>query len=180
MLLALDTHYWETESLADTAARARVAGVFFQNWRDPEPANEQVLELPQAAPYQPGAFYLRELPGLLALINALAEMPRAVIIDGYVWLDGRREGLGAHLWEALDRQTVVIGVAKSRFEGASAVSTYRRQARRPLFVTSAGLPVEDAARSVIFMHGEHRLPTLLKRADELARGGAADTAAANS
>ena len=116
---------------------------------------------------------------LLALINTLAELPQAVIIDGYVWLDGRREGLGAHLREPLDRETAVIGVAKSRFEGASAVTAYRREAQSPLFVTSAGLPVEDAARAVIFMHGQHRLPALLKRADTLARGAAADAAGAN-
>jgi len=48
----------------------------------------------------------------------------------------------------------------------------RGDSSRPLFVTAAGMNADGAAELVRGMHGLHRLPTLLKRADQLARGHA--------
>jgi deoxyribonuclease V len=45
-----------------------------------------------------------------------------------------------------------------------------RGGARPLHVTALGLDAADAAARVAAMHGPYRLPTLLKRADQLARG----------
>ena len=89
------------------------------------------------------------------------------------WLDraGRR-GLGAHLYEALARVTPVIGVAKNRFGPRAeqvAIEVLRGASSRPLFVTAIGVDAEAAAADISRMHGEHRLPTMLKRVDRLCR-----------
>jgi deoxyribonuclease V len=102
----------------------------------------------------------------------LPETPGTVIVDGYVWLDAAgKPGLGAHLHAALDGRTIVIGVAKSRFEGAPAVPLVRGSSRSPLFVSAAGLSAEEAAQHIAQMSGSFRLPTLLKRVDQLSRTG---------
>lgn len=149
---------------------AVAAGVWFRGWSASEAEIEVVTTLNEVAPYQPGAFYLRELPCLLAV---LARGPAAavVVVDGYVWLGPERPGLGAHLYAALGERTVVVGVAKSRFAGATgAVPVYRGNSRSPLYVTTAGVSAEEAAGWIAEMHGPYRIPALLKRVDRLARG----------
>ena len=161
MKLCVDVHY------ADDGARA--AGVGFVAWTDAEPALEIVRgSTSPPAPYEPGQFYKRELPHILAV---LAEAPRPldlVIIDGQVWLDAGRPGLGAHLHEAA--RVPVVGVAKSAFREGVAVPVRRGGSARPLYVSAAGIDPAVAAERVREMHGEHRIPTLLKRVDRLARG----------
>ncbi|MEO0447815.1 MAG: endonuclease V, partial [Verrucomicrobiota bacterium] len=122
--------------------------------------------------YQPGEFYRRELPCLLAAIEAVSCPVEALIIDGYVWLDGGKPGLGAHLHRSLDEKVPVIGVAKNPFSQASDVElVYRGTSKRPLYVSAAGVDLRQAAQTIYRMHGEHRLPTLLKRVDRLCRDG---------
>jgi deoxyribonuclease V len=92
------------------------------------------------------------------------------IIDGYVWLGSERApGLGTHLYDALGKCTPVIGVAKTRYADTPAAEVLRGMSHRPLFVTSMGVDLDVAARRVREMHGSGRLPTLIKRADILAR-----------
>jgi deoxyribonuclease V len=136
----------------------------FSSFEAVEPSSRQVLFLPPAAPYEPGRFYLRELPPLLAVLQGPLDL---VVIDGYVWLGPERPGLGAHLHEALG--VPVLGVAKTAFQGAAAVPVLRGESRRPLFVTAAGVDVNEAAAWVRGMHGAHRVPTLLKQVDRLCR-----------
>lgn len=123
-----------------------------------------------AAPYEPGAFYKRELPLLLDVLRRRPD-PALVLIDGYVWLGPETApGLGAHLFEALQRKTPVIGIAKTAFrETVAALEVLRGASARPLFVTSAGIACAQAADLVRRMHGDTRLPTLVRRADALAR-----------
>jgi deoxyribonuclease V len=45
----------------------------------------------------------------------------------------------------------------------------RGGARRPLFVTAAGMNVDTAAAHILNMHGAHRIPSILKRVDRLCR-----------
>jgi deoxyribonuclease V len=163
MIAITDVHYH-----ADAATAALVlAGT----WTDAAALAERTVAIPAASPYQPGEFYRRELPALLAVLDASALPPgTTVIVDGYVWLGEGRPGLGAHLWRALAETHPVVGVAKSRFEGAAAVETFRGRSQRPLFVTSAGLAPSEAAAHVASMHGPSRVPTLVTRADQLARG----------
>jgi deoxyribonuclease V len=153
-------------------ASARAACILFHDWADLSPAREVVRTFSPVAPYEPGQFYRRELPPLLGILRELPETPGTVIVDGYVWLDAAgKPGLGAHLHAALDGRTIVIGVAKSRFEGAPAVPLVRGSSRSPLFVSAAGLSAEEAAQHIAQMSGSFRLPTLLKRVDQLSRTG---------
>jgi deoxyribonuclease V len=65
----------------------------------------------------------------------------------------------------------VIGVAKTAFRSAThAVAVRRGVATRPLYVTAAGLSLEQAAHLVAAMAGPHRLPDALRRVDRLSRG----------
>ncbi len=165
MILATDTHYSETAS--------RTAGVWFREWSDEQPAGSCCLESNQAPEeYEPGEFWRRELPPILALVEQLDFLPKLIIVDGYVWLDAQgRKGLGAHLHEALAGKIPVVGVAKHSFRGsAHAISILRGQSERPLFVTSAGIDPERAAKAIVSMHGAYRQPDLLKLADSLCRG----------
>ena len=165
MIVCIDVHYGETA--ADTAC------VAFPNWTDSESAFEFVVRSEgPPAPYQPGQFYKRELPYLLRAIEIARPSVglSTIVVDGYVWLDAGAPGLGAHLYEALERQVAVVGVAKTVFRCDLAIAVRRGQSRNPLFVTSVGVDAAVAAESVRSMHGPSRVPTLLKRVDGLARG----------
>ena len=93
-----------------------------------------------------------------------------LIVDGYVDLDpAGRPGLGARLHE--EAGIPVIGVAKTAFRSATHAAAVRRGvATRPLYVTAAGLSIEQAASLVAAMAGPHRLPDALRRVDRLSRG----------
>src|SRR5262245_53371287 len=95
------------------------ACVLFRDWADERPSSEAVVQIDAVAPYEPGRFYRRELPCLLAVQESIDEQPGVVVIDGSVWLgDEHDPGLGAHLHEALGGRVAVIGVAKTKFHGA--------------------------------------------------------------
>ncbi len=165
MISCIDVAYRDAEAVA--------ACVLFRSWTDRESAGEVVRKIGQVAGYRPGEFYLRELPCILAVLREVREPLETVIVDGYVWLGEQgRPGLGARLYDALGRSVAVIGVAKSPFHGtAGAITILRGSSSRPLFVTAAGMDAEQAAISIRMMHGTHRIPTLLKLADRLARSG---------
>lgn len=151
--------------------RARVAGVLFSDWSDRHSARELGREMRAPADYEPGEFFRRELPCLLAILAEVAEPLGAIVIDGYVWLAaaGQRPGLGAHLWQSLGRAVPVIGVAKNPFAGAAPVEVLRGESARPLYVTAAGVEPSWAADRIVEMDGDHRMPTLLRRVDQLSR-----------
>ena len=163
MMACLDVAYHGPE--------ANAAAVLFHSWDDSVGEREIVTRVVSAADYLPGQFYRRELPCLLALLALIEEPVEVLIVDGYVWLGQESlPGLGAHLYETLGRSTAVIGVAKSRFAGADgAVPVLRGDSHRPLQVTAVGMDVRVAAHCIETMHGKHRIPTLLKRADQLSR-----------
>jgi deoxyribonuclease V len=163
MIAALDVHY------DDRTAGATGAAVLFEAWADAQSHSEHVVRTGGVAPYEPGAFYKRELPCLLAVLKSLPAAPSIVAIDGYVTL-GDKPGLGTHLWEALERRTPIIGVAKTRFHSAAAKEVLRGGSLSPLYVTAVGIDLDEAAAHIQAMVGPHRIPTLLKRVDQLARG----------
>ena len=155
-------------------AGARAAAVLAVQWHDSAACHQQIVDLPEVAPYEPGAFYLRELPCLLALIEALPQTPSLLAIDGYVWLDAQfRPGLGAHLYQALGEQIPVVGIAKTAFAGADTCPliepVLRANSRRPLYVSCVGTDLRRTALEVQQMHGLHRIPSLLKQVDSLSR-----------
>lgn len=165
MLVAVDVDYGDT--------RTRVALVAFAAWTDAAPAHE-LVEVHDGVPaeYRPGHFFERELPHLLAILETFSRPIDVVIIDGYVTL-GDRDGLGMHLHRAIGKP--VVGVAKTKFVSAAAAEVVRGTSAKPLYVTEIGVP--DAAARVASMHGEYRIPTLIKRADSLARATATPAAA---
>src|SRR5207247_146224 len=98
---------------------ALAACVLFRGWADAQSAGTHLEVISAVQPYQPGKFYLRELPCLLAVLAKVQEPLETVVVDGYVWLqDEQSPGLGGHLHAAL--QLPVIGVAKTRFLTAGA------------------------------------------------------------
>jgi len=163
VLVATDVRYDEH------ARTGLAAAVGFGAWTDAAPTREWTVEVPDIADYVPGSFYERELPCLLALLEPVRDELDAVIVDGHVWLGPGRPGLGHHLYEALVPRIPVIGVAKSRFHGGYATEVLRPGTTRPLYVTAVGADPADAAERVRAMHGDFRLPTLLKRVDSLTR-----------
>lgn len=161
MIVCVDVHYG--------AAAVTTALVGWHAWPDASAACERVDHHAGApAPYVPGAFFERELPYLIAIVAHAPAPVTTVVIDGHVWLGPDRPGLGVHVHRQLG--VPVIGVAKSAFVGAPALPVVRGGSARPLHVTAIGLDPVAAAAAIAAMHGPFRLPTLLKRADALARG----------
>ncbi len=164
----LDVHY--------QGAGAHAACLLADSWESESLAAGYTRDIEAVEPYEPGNFYLRELPCLLAVLELLPSQPQAVIIDGYVWLaPGDRPGLGARLYEALERSAPVVGIAKTAFAGiescTNVMPVLRGTSRRPLFVTAAGMSAEAAAEHVRRMAGPHRIPELVRLADRLSRSG---------
>jgi deoxyribonuclease V len=160
--LCVDVHY--------SGGSATAAGVMFRRWDDPMPLDEVTVSTRVPSDYEPGAFYKRELPCIIELLAHLPQQPNLIIIDGYVWLGRSRPGLGHHLFSVLGGQTPVVGIAKNRFAGMEeATEVLRGGSKRPLFVTAEGIDRDDVAGRIATMQGEHRIPTLIKRADQLCR-----------
>jgi deoxyribonuclease V len=161
MIACVDVHYRDTQAVA--------AGIAFRGWLDETVVEERVMTISGIKPYKSGQFFERELPCLLAVLEKLPSM-EIVLIDGYVWLEKNRPGLGAHLYTSLDGRIPIIGVAKTRYFGAENVQEIvRGKSNRPLYISAAGLSVNEAAEHVRSMHGPYRIPTLLKRVDRLSR-----------
>ena len=163
MKVCLDVHCHERTASA--------AALVFDDWATSTPVARYRSLVPGCAKYEPGRFYQRELAPLLAVIECIVEPIEVLIIDAYCTLaaDGT-PGLGAHLFASTGEQAVVVGVAKSRLRNTDhAEEICRGVSRRPLFITSLGLPQPVAAEKIASMAGRHRIPTLLKLVDQLAR-----------
>jgi deoxyribonuclease V len=158
---AFDVHY-------PAAGGAYAAVVVGADERFAATVAEHVVFLPVVAAYQPGSFFVRELPAIRAALAVAGDLD-LLVIDGYVDLDpDGRPGLGAHLHDATGRP--VIGVAKTAFRTAThARPVLRGLSAKPLYVTVAGLDPDEAARVVTSMAGTFRLPDALRRVDALAR-----------
>jgi deoxyribonuclease V len=169
VIVALDVDYRERAAPRDSDVVA--AAVAFAAWTDAA-THAEVIVTSDAAPaaYVPGAFYQRELPHLLGVLALVPPPVDAIVVDGYVWLEPDKPGLGARLYEALDKATPVIGVAKTKYASATAVEVLRGDSARPLYITAAGIDATEAAAHVAAMAGPHRIPTLLRRVDQLCRG----------
>lgn len=164
MILATDVQYSESTATA--------AGILFTHWQSEQAYSQVVTHIDTVESYEPGLFYKRELPCLLALLTKVDTQLSAIVVDGYVSLGRRnRPGLGMYLYNALDQRVPVIGVAKNKFENTPVVcEILRGHSQKPLFITAVGISLEVAKASIEKMHGEHRIPTLLKAVDQLCRG----------
>jgi deoxyribonuclease V len=161
MFAAVDVHY-------PPSGGARAGLVLAPDATFSVIAAEKAVLFEHVAPYQPGEFYRRELPPLRAVLAGVGPL-NLLIVDGYVTLDpAGRPGLGAHAHAEFG--VPIIGVAKTRYAPAThALPVLRGSAARPLYVTAAGFPPDDAADLVRTMAGSFRLPDALRRADTLAR-----------
>jgi deoxyribonuclease V len=163
MYAALDVQY------DDPNQQALAAAVVFGHWSGASPTAEYTALCRGIATYVPGEFYRRELPCLLAALREIKEPIECIVIDGYVQL-GDKPGLGMHLAAALKETIPIIGVAKTAYAGAVAAEVIRGASRSPLFVTSTGIELATAAWHIQQMAGNYRVPDLLRRVDQLARG----------
>ena len=75
MLLALDVGYSDDHS-------ALAGGVLMVDHRDPAPSRTITKKIAHVSDYIPGSFYLRELPCLLEVLQAITDPVSILIIDG--------------------------------------------------------------------------------------------------
>jgi len=168
-IACIDVGYTRSESDPTTAIAACVV---INDWSDAASFSEYVVNVDAVRDYQPGQFYLRELPCIKAVLSEVPTPPSCIVIDGYVWLDGQdHPGLGKYLYDALNQTAPVIGVAKNPFkQSLHAHELCRGGSTRPLYITSVGIPIIQAASNIAAMDGPHRFPSILKRVDRLSRG----------
>ncbi len=165
MICCLDVHYQNN--------KAKCAAVLIEDWQSKEPYKIYFDYTKCPSDYEAGAFYKRELPCLLYIIDKIETNYTTLLIDGYVWLeDGYSKGLGAHLFEALDQKYPIIGVAKNKlYNDKCSTEIYRGNSKHPLFITSVGIKNTDAPRLIQQMYGNFRIPDMLKKADQISRTG---------
>lgn len=165
MLLAIDVYYFD--------GKAKVVGILFEKWNDYIAKEIVITYLDKINEYEPGNFYKRELPCIIQLLQSIdLSKIEAIIIDGYVFIDNfGGKGLGAHLFEKLKENTPVIGVAKTSFFDVkkSILEVFRGKSKNPLYISSIGIDNSTAADYINKMHGEYRIPTLLKFLDKETR-----------
>ncbi|MEU8591669.1 endonuclease V [Streptomyces sp. NPDC048664] len=139
-------------------------------------------------PYVPGLLAFREIPTVLAALEALGEDPGLVVCDGYGLAHPRRFGLASHLGVLTGLPT--IGVAKNPFTFTYEEPAAERGAATPLLAgaddvgralrTRTGVkPVfvsvghraslETACAHTLALTPEYRLPETTRRADALCR-----------
>lgn len=164
MIFAADCQYFDNSAVC--------AGILFNHWDSPTACDSLVKTVKQIEPYIPGEFYKRELPCIMALIEALPQLPDIIVVDGYVALGKQQKpGLGMHLYHALKQQVPIIGVAKKEFiDTPSEAKIFRGKSQNPLYISSVGIELAAAKSAILAMHGKFRNPTLLKYVDQLARG----------
>ena len=165
MIACFDAHYNDNSAIA--------AAIVFRRWEDETAVDQYTVKVTDVGDYRPGSFYERELKPLQELIPLISYPIRYFVIDAYCHLsDDGSPGLGAYLHKSLPDDSAVIGVAKNRFRDTRhAVELFRGDSNRPLFITSIGVSYQSAADHVKSMHGEHRIPIILKAVDRLARNG---------
>jgi deoxyribonuclease V len=139
-------------------------------------------------PYVPGLLAFREIPTVLAALDALPRAPGLVVCDGYGLAHPRGFGLAAHLGVLTGLPT--IGVAKNPFTfayddpgtprgssspllaGADEVgrALRTRDAVKPVFVSVGHrVTLDNACAHTLALTPEYRLPETTRRADALCR-----------
>ncbi|UXX96327.1 endonuclease V [Streptomyces sp. AD2-2] len=139
-------------------------------------------------PYVPGLLAFREIPTVLAALDALACPPGLVVCDGYGLAHPRRFGLASHLGVLTGLPT--IGVAKNPFtfmyddpgtaRGSSSPlradadevgrALRTRDGVKPVFVSVGHrVTLDNACAHTLALTPEYRLPETTRRADALCR-----------
>ncbi|HSD06362.1 endonuclease V [Flavobacterium sp.] len=165
MILAIDSYYFEN--------KAKTVCLIFEQWNSLEINSCHSEIVSNIENYVPGEFYKRELPCIISLISKL-DLTKIdfIIIDGFVYLDDNDKfGLGAYLFEKLSSKIPIIGVAKTDFISLNKNKQLllRGKSKKPLFITSIGININEATDKIKIMNGEYRIPTLLKELDKLTK-----------
>lgn len=165
MIYAFDTYYYEDF--------ARTVCIAFEDWLSGVEKEIFTEKTEIISDYESGAFYKRELPCILSLLSKIKLHENDIIIvDGFVTLnnDGKM-GLGGYLFEALDQKIPIVGIAKNNFSAPDDKrrAVLRGESKTPLYLTAMGIDVDDIKIKLKKMHGNYRIPTLLKKLDQLTR-----------
>lgn len=165
MIVAIDVHYKDSN--------AKAVGALIQNWGDAAAVQHVIRYIDSVEEYVPGAFYKRELPCIMDVLNQVdLTSVSYIVIDGFVVLDDDgKPGLGAYVYESIQSKVPVIGVAKSNFYQnlKNVIPVLRGESNNPLYVTAIGADLQQAADYIKGMHGEFRLPTVLKELDRITK-----------
>ena len=165
MIACIDVHYFDSY--------ANATAIVVSNWQAETELKTFSFKQTKVGEYQAGQFYQRELEPILGLLAEIDVAIKTYVIDAYCHLSYEQApGLGSYLFQHLPADSSVVGVAKNRYKDTKhAVEVLRGRSIRPLFVTAIGMDYSSAAKAIEAMHGEFRIPTLLKRVDHLARKG---------
>jgi deoxyribonuclease V len=165
MILAFDTYYY--------GGKAKTVCLEFTEWNQSDNFKIHTEIIENVEEYIPGEFYRRELPCIMSLLNQFdLKNIKYIVVDGFVYLDDEKKyGLGGYLYEKLNKEIPIIGVAKTNFASIEKEkrTLLRGDSKKPLFVTAIGIELDDAFRKVESMAGEFRMPTLLKEMDRLTK-----------
>ena len=170
-ILAIDVQYYENE--------AQISGVIFSDFKTNNIDEIITFKTGKMESYIPGQFYKRERPIILELLNKIDYRIDYIIIDGYVFLGKEKKpGLGKYLYDSIQKldnkflsDCSIIGVAKNRFiDTPKSCEIFRGVSKKPLYVTSVGLSLDDAKEKILSMYGKYRIPFILKRVDQACRG----------
>ena len=153
---------------------AVVAAVAFDEWDAAEPSRTFTSRVAPADTPVRSLHGATDLAGVLQLLREHALEPELIVIDGPVHLDPAEEpGWGRQLFDALGGRSAVVGISTRAMPGLPAqFEVWRDEEARPLVVTCIGIDLGAAKVRVRTMHGRRRVPTLMKLAARLARGGA--------
>lgn len=166
MKLVLDVHF--------DALGAQAAAVAFEAWDAAEPSRTFVSRIDHVEKAVRGELDLRALPCMLQLLREHGLAPELILINGLVHLDAQETpGLGRHLYHALGGHCAVIGASKTGLAQFPAqFQVIREEETSPLIAGCIGIDLGAAKARLRAMHGRKRVPTLLKLAARLAKGGA--------
>ena len=163
-VLAIDVYYRPDD--------AKAVGVIF-NWEDAKPTETVVEYIKGAGDYVPGEFYKRELPCIQRIFEVVnLDTIEAIIIDGHMYIDNIGNfGLGGYAWQLLQNKIPVIGVAKSSFfaNKKTVFEVLRGESKNPLYVSAIGIELDIAASLIKNMHGNYRMPDILKELDRITK-----------
>ncbi|MGW3519092.1 endonuclease V [Streptomyces hydrogenans] len=182
----LDVAYDDARDLVAAAAVVLDAGTL-------EVVEEATAVGRVSFPYVPGLLAFREIPTVLAALDALTADPGLLVCDGYGLAHPRRFGLAGHLGVLTGRAS--IGVAKNPFtfsceqpgrergdftpllaQGEEVGRALRtRRGVKPVFVSVGHrISLANACAHTLALTPRYRIPETTRRADALCRRALAE------
>ena len=173
----------------EEGGRVTRAAVAVLSFPELELREQRLVRRPTRFPYVPGLLSFREVPAILAALEALDQTPDLLLCDGQGLAHPRRFGLACHLGVLTGLPS--IGVAKSRLIGEHAepgqekgcwvplcdsgeiIGAVLRSRRgvRPLYISIGHrVSLETAINYVVACTPRYRLPETTRMADRLASG----------